>query len=46
MIRLYPSLQFALDNEEFLRFAEITQKKMLERDGEGVSDEEESDDDE
>ena len=46
MIRLYPSLQFALDSEEFLRFAEITQKKMLERDGEGVSDEEESDDDE
>lgn len=45
MIRLYPSLQFALESEEFLRFAEITQKKMLEREGEIASDEKESDDD-
>lgn len=45
MIRLYPSLQFALESEEFLRFAEITQKKMLEREGEIASDEKESNDD-
>ncbi len=46
MIRLYPSLQFALDSAEFLRFAEIAQEKMLERNDEIESDEEESDDDE
>lgn len=28
LIRLFPSLQFALDEEEFSRFVEITQKRM------------------
>ncbi len=49
LIRLYPSLQFALESEEFIRFAEITQKRMLEQDGEVESEEEkddEKDDDE
>ena len=39
MIRLYPSLQFALDTEEFRKFAETTQNRMLERTGEETEDE-------
>jgi hypothetical protein len=34
MIRLYPSLQFALDTEEFKRFADNTEKRMLVKTGE------------
>ena len=34
MIRLYPSLAFALNAEEFTRFAEVTRKRMLEKGGE------------
>ena len=30
LIRLLPSLQFALDEEEFARFAAITQNRMAE----------------
>ncbi len=41
LIRLYPSLQFALDKEEFLQFANNTQKRMSEKDGEPDSEEEE-----
>jgi len=39
MIRLYPSLQFALDTEEFRKFAETTQSRMMERTGEETEDE-------
>ena len=39
MIRLYPSLQFALDTEEFRKFAETTQDRMMERTGEETEDE-------
>lgn len=39
MIRLYPSLQFALDTEEFRKFAETTQNRMMERTGEETEDE-------
>lgn len=46
LIRLYPSLQFALDEEEFRRFAEDTQKRMLQEGGETNKDEEENDADE
>lgn len=46
LIRLYPSLQFALDEEEFQRFVEDTQKRMLQEDGEVEKDEEENDADE
>ena len=46
LIRLYPSLQFALDEEEFQRFVEDTQKRMLQEDGETEKDEEENDADE
>lgn len=45
LIRLYPSLQFALKNEEFIRFAENTQKRMLEQGTEAES-EDENDDEE
>lgn len=34
MIRLYSSLQFAMDDEEFKRFAETTEKRMTEKAGE------------
>lgn len=33
MIRLYASLQFALDGEEFKRFVEVTEKRMLAKEG-------------
>ena len=46
LIRLYPSLPFALDTEEFSKFVESTQKRMLQRDGEAEGDEEENDADE
>lgn len=46
LIRLYPSLQFALDPEEFRRFTEVTQKRMLEKSGETTEDEEDNDADE
>ncbi len=46
LIRLYPSLQFALDVEEFSKFAENTQKRMLQKDGEAERDEGENDADE
>lgn len=37
-IRLYPSLQFALDTEEFQYFAEKTEKRMLVTEGEEAED--------
>ena len=40
MIRLYASLQFALDSEEFKRFAEATEKRMISREGEDAEDNE------
>lgn len=50
MIRLYPSLAFALNVEEFTRFAEVTRKRMLEKDREaapeGEEEEQENDADE
>lgn len=46
LIRLYSSLQFALDPEEFRRFVEVTQKRMLEKTGETTDDEEDNDADE
>lgn len=46
LIRLYASLQFALDSEEFKRFVEVTQKRMLEKSGGTMDDEEDSDADE
>lgn len=46
LIRLYSSLQFALDPEEFRRFVEATQNRMLEKSGETTDDEEDSDADE
>lgn len=46
LIRLYSSLQFALDAEEFRRFVEVTQKRMLEKSGETTDDEEDNDADE
>ncbi len=46
MIRLYPSLQFALDAEEFSRFVETTQKRMTEKGRTDDCDEEEDDADE
>lgn len=42
MIRLYSSLQFAMDDEEFKRFAETTEKRMTEKAGE---EQEDTDDD-
>lgn len=44
LIRLYPSLQFALDGEEFKRFVETASKRMKEKKGEPNLDEEELDD--
>lgn len=41
MIRLYASLQFALDSEEFKKFVEATEKRMLAKDGEKAEDTEE-----
>ena len=38
MIRLYASLQFALDSDEFKHFAETTEKRMLEKEGEEAED--------
>jgi hypothetical protein len=38
MIRLYASLQFALDSEEFKRFVESTEKRMLSKEGEETED--------
>lgn len=46
LIRLYSSLQFALDPEEFRRFVEVTRKRMLEKSGETTDDEEDNDADE
>lgn len=46
LIRLYASLQFALDSEEFQRFADATQKRMLQKGGEATDDEEDGDADE
>lgn len=49
LIRLYPSLQFALDHEEFVRFVGVMRKKMFEKAGEALEEgetEEERDDDE
>jgi len=46
LIRLYPSLQFALEPEEFKRFVEVTQERMLEKSGEAADDEEDNDADE
>ena len=43
LVRLYPSLQFALDSEEFQRFVHATQKRMLEKTGEAEDDEEDAD---
>lgn len=42
-IRLYPSLQFAMDIEEFRRYVEITEKRMLEKSGEVEGDVEDED---
>ena len=41
MIRLYASLQFALDSEEFKKFVEATEKRMLTKNGEREEDTEE-----
>lgn len=46
VIRLYPSLQFALDTEEFKRFVETTQKRMMEKTGEETEENEDADTDE
>lgn len=45
MIRLYPSLQFALDPEEFRRFAETARRRMLDNQ-ETLTEEDMEDDDE
>lgn len=42
-IYIYPSLQFALDLEEFKHFVIITQKRMLEKNGEDTDDDENND---
>ena len=42
-IRLYPSLQFAMDIEEFRRFVESTEKRMFEKTGEAEEDMEDED---
>ena len=41
-VRLYASLQFALDTEEFKKFVEVTEKKMMEK--EDTETEEDADD--
>lgn len=38
MIRLYSSLQFALDSEEFRKLAESTRERMMSREGEETED--------
>lgn len=43
LVRLYPSLQFALDSDEFRRFVDTTQKRMQEKNGEATEDEEDED---
>ncbi len=43
MVRLYPSLQFALDTEEFQRFVNVTQRRMMEKTGEAEGDGEDED---
>ena len=43
MIRLYASLQFALEPEEFQRFAQTTRLRMMEKTGEAAEDEEDDD---
>ncbi len=43
MVRLYPSLQFALDTEEFQRFVNATKRRMMEKTGEAEGDEEDED---
>lgn len=43
MVRLYPSLQFALDTEEFQRFVNVTKRRMMEKTGEAEGDEEDED---
>ena len=42
MIRLYASLQFALDTDEFKKFVEATEKRMLVQDGEETEDEDDA----
>ena len=42
LIRLYASLQFALDTEEFKKFVEVTEKRMMEK--ENTETEEDADD--
>ena len=42
LIRLYASLQFALDTEEFKKFVEVTEKRMMEK--EDTETEEDADD--
>lgn len=46
LIRLYSSLQFALNREEFPCFVETIQKRMLEKSGEAAADEEDDNEDE
>lgn len=46
LIRLYPSLQFALESEEFRKFTDMTYERMLEKSGETTNDEEDDDADE
>ena len=41
LIQLYASLQFALDSEEFKKFVEATEKRMMSKDGEKTEDTEE-----
>ena len=43
LIRLYASLQFALDTEEFKKFVEATEKRMLVKEGEETEDAEDDD---
>ena len=45
LIRLYPSLQFALNSEEFHGFVDTTKKRMGEKTGEATVDEDEEDED-
>ncbi|WP_024346853.1 DUF4194 domain-containing protein [Lacrimispora indolis] len=46
LIRLYPSLQFALESEEFRKFTDMTYERMLEKSGETTNDEDDGDADE
>ena len=45
-IRLYPSLQFALDGNEFTRFVETASQRMKEKAGQAYEEEEDGEDDE